>query len=92
MGQPPGLPEVCQGSPRWRPDCHLLSWKPNVEGFAGRAESTQVCGGSQPGHPPRGRLGLPGPKNWDAAACKGLRLSGFLTSWPASRLESRQRL
>ena len=36
--------------------------------------------------------GAQGPKNWDAAACKGLRLSGFLTSWPASRLESRQRL
>ena len=77
VGQSLGLPEVCQGSPRLRHSCHLVSWKPNAEGLAGRAEATQVCSGSRgPGHPPAEGLGLRGPKSWDAAACEGHRPAG----------------
>ena len=46
------------GDPR---DGRLVSWKPNAEGLAGRAEATQVCSGSQcPGHPPPGGAGAAG--------------------------------
>ena len=46
------------GDPR---DGRLVSWKPNAEGLAGRAEATQVCSGSQcPGHPPPGGVGAAG--------------------------------
>ena len=69
VGQPPGLPEACQGSPRWSPDSHLVSWKPNPE-------ATQACGGSQRhGHPPGEGLGLRGPKSW-AAGMQAVRLAG----------------
>lgn len=72
LGQPGGLPEACQRSPRWRPDGRLVSWKPNVEGLAGRAEATQVCSGSWgPGHPPQEGLGLRVPNSCDAAAFEG---------------------
>ena len=70
VGQPPGLPEACQGSPTWRPDSHLVSWKPNPE-------ATQACGGSRgPGHPPGEGPGLRGPKSWagdasERAGCEG---------------------
>ena len=79
-GSPPGLPEACQGSPRWR-----LSY-----GFL-EAECRRACGpgGGNPGlrresepQPPIGEgLGLRGPKSWDTAACKGCWLAG----WPAGR-------
>ena len=60
-GPRPEVPEACQGSPRQRAPPPppalagpLVSWKPNAEGLAGRAEATQVCSGSRgPGHPPR---------------------------------------
>ena len=46
------------GDPR---DSRLVSWKPNAEGLAGRAEATQVCRGSRcPGHPPPGGAGAAG--------------------------------
>ena len=57
VGQPPGLPEACQGSLRRRQDGHLGSWKLNAEGLAGRAEATQVCGGSPARPPTRGGAG-----------------------------------
>ena len=40
--KPPGLGEACQGCPRWRPYGHLISWTPNTEGLAGRADATQM--------------------------------------------------
>ena len=45
-------------------DGRLVSWKPNAEGLAGRAEATQVCSGSQcPGHPaPGGGWGCGSPR------------------------------
>ena len=46
------------GDPR---DGRLVSWKPNAEVLAGRAEATQVCSGSQcPGHPAPGGAGAAG--------------------------------
>ena len=68
---------LAKGAPDGDPrDGPLVSWKPNAEGLAGRAEATQVCSGSQcPSHPPpREGLGLREPKSWDVG--QGLKERG----------------
>ena len=57
---------IPDGDPR---EGRLVSWKPNAEGLAGRAEAPQVCSGSRcPGHPPPGGVGVREPKSWDLGA------------------------
>ena len=69
--QPPGdCLRHAKGAPDGDPrDGPLVSWKPNAEGLAGRAEAPQVCSGSRcPGHPPPGGVGVREPKSWDVGA------------------------
>ena len=69
--QPPGdCLRHAKGAPDGDPrDGRLVSWKPNAEGLAGRAEAPQVCSGSRcPGHPPPGGVGVREPKSWDLGA------------------------
>ena len=65
-GWSPCKPRDCLRQAKGAPDGdgtagRRVSWKPNAEGLAGRAEATQVCSGSQcPGHPPPGGAGAAG--------------------------------
>ena len=88
-GPRPEVPEACQGSPRQRAPPPppalagpLVSWKPNAEGLAGRAEATQVCSGSRgPGHP----LTPPAPGGAGAAGVAGGRGGCGSKNWDAGR-------